>query len=143
MDGIVFKVRENPKVINKTIYLTSGLNWDGKKEALAMWLDKDESVKFLLGVPTYLQAWGVKDTLITANDNINGLTQTIKNVFPESQTQICVVHQIRNSARTSTIHSCLISYLNNKNASFTSFSVIVTPTSNINNFSIFRVNISL
>jgi transposase-like protein len=99
MDGIVFKVRENSKVINKTIYLAVGLNRDGKKEVLGMWLGKNESAAFWLGVLTDLKARGVEDILITATDNLNGFTQTIKNVFPQSQTQICVVHQIRNSAR--------------------------------------------
>ena len=99
MDGIVFKVRENSKVVNKTIYLAVGLNKDGKKEVLGMWLGKNESASFWLGVMTDLKARGVEDILITATDNLNGFTQTIKNVFPESQTQICVVHQIRNSAR--------------------------------------------
>jgi transposase-like protein len=99
MDGIVFKVRENSKVINKTIYLAVGLNREGKKEVLGMWLGKNESASFWLGVLTDLKARGVEDILITATDNLNGFTQTIKQVFPQSQTQICVVHQIRNSAR--------------------------------------------
>ena len=99
MDGIVFKVRENSKVINKTIYLAVGLNRDGKKEVLGMWLGKNESAAFWLGVLTDLKARGVEDILITATDNLNGFTQTIKQVFPQSQTQICVVHQIRNAAR--------------------------------------------
>ena len=99
MDGIVFKVRENSRVINKTIYLAVGLNRSGLKEVLGMWLGKNESAAFWLGVLTDLKARGVEDILITATDNLNGFTQTIKNVFPQSQTQICVVHQIRNSAR--------------------------------------------
>ena len=99
MDGIVFKVRENSKVINKTIYLAVGLNRDGKKEVLGMWLGKNESAAFWLGVLTDLKARGIEDILITATDNLNGFTQTIKQVFAQSQTQICVVHQIRNSAR--------------------------------------------
>ena len=99
MDGIVFKVRDNSKVVNKTIYLAVGLNRDGKKEVLGMWLGKNESAAFWLGVLTDLKARGIEDILITATDNLNGFTQTIKNVFPLSQTQICVVHQIRNSCR--------------------------------------------
>lgn len=99
MDGIVFKVRENSKVINKTIYLAVGLNREGKKEVLGMWLGKNESAAFWLGVLTDLKARGVEDILITATDNLNGFTQIIRQVFPQSQTQICVVHQIRNSAR--------------------------------------------
>ncbi len=78
MDGIVFKVRENSKVINKTIYLAVGLNRDGKKEVLGMWLGKNESSSFWLGVLTDLKARGVEDILITATDNLNGFTQTIK-----------------------------------------------------------------
>jgi len=99
MDGVVFKVRENSKVINKTIYLAVGLNKDGRKEVLGMWLGRNESASFWLGVLTDLKARGVEDILITATDNLNGFTETIKQVFPESNTQICVVHQIRNSCR--------------------------------------------
>jgi putative transposase len=99
MDGIVFKVREDSKVINKTIYLAIGLNRDGKKEVLGMWLGKNETSSFWMGVLTDLKARGVKDILITATDNLNGFTQTIRSVFPQSQTQICVVHQIRNSCK--------------------------------------------
>lgn len=99
MDGIVFKVRENSKVINKTIYLAIGLNREGKKEVLGMWLGKNESSSFWMGVLTDLKARGVEDILITATDNLNGFTQTIRSVFPDSQTQICVVHQIRNACK--------------------------------------------
>jgi putative transposase len=99
MDGIVFKVRENSKVVNKTVYLAIGLNREGLKEVLGMWLGKNESSSFWMGVMTDLKARGVEDILITATDNLNGFTQTIRAVFPESQTQICVVHQIRNACR--------------------------------------------
>lgn len=99
MDGIVFKVREGSKVINKTIYLAVGLNRDGRKEVLGMWLGKNESSSFLMSVLTDLKARRVEDILITATDNLNGFTQTIRSVFPESQTQICVVHQIRNACK--------------------------------------------
>ena len=99
MDGIVFKVRENGKVINKTVYLCVGLNKEGLKEVLGMWIGKTESASFWMGVLTDLKARGVEDILITVTDNLNGFTDTIKSVFPESTTQICVVHQIRNSCR--------------------------------------------
>jgi putative transposase len=99
MDGIVFKVRENSKVINKTIYIAVGLKRDGKKEVLGLWLGKNESASFWMSVLTDIRARGVQDILITATDNLNGFTDTIKNVFPESKTQICVVHQIRNACR--------------------------------------------
>lgn len=99
MDGIVFKVRENSKVTNKTIYLAVGLNRDGRKDVLGMWLGASESSSFWMGVLTDLKARGVNDILITATDNLNGFTQTIRAVFPHSQTQICVVHQIRNACK--------------------------------------------
>lgn len=99
MDGIVFKVRENSKVVNKTIYIAVGLRRDGKKEVLGLWLGKNESAAFWMSVLTDIKARGVEDMLITATDNLNGFTETIKNVFPQSRTQICVVHQIRNACR--------------------------------------------
>ncbi len=99
MDGVIFKVRENSKVINKTVYLAVGLNLEGKKEILGMWLGKNESSSFWMSVLTDLKARGVEDILITVTDNLNGFTQTIRSVFPQSQTQICVVHQIRNACK--------------------------------------------
>ncbi|WP_103867630.1 IS256 family transposase [Aquimarina sp. I32.4] len=99
MDGIVFKVRQAGKVINKTIYLAVGLNREGRKELMGMWLGHNESAAFWQGVLTDMKARGVEDILVTVTDNLNGFTQSIKNVFPTADTQICVVHQIRNSAR--------------------------------------------
>ena len=99
MDGIVFKVREGSKVINKTIYLAIGLNKEGFKEVLGMWLGKNESASFWMTVLTDLKARGVQDIFITATDNLNGFTETINAVFPESKTQICIVHQIRNACK--------------------------------------------
>ncbi len=99
MDGIIFKVRENSKVINKTIYLAVGLNLEGRKEVLGMWLGKNESASFWMTVLTDLKVRGVEDILITSTDNLNGFTQTIQSVFPQSQTQICIVHQIRNACK--------------------------------------------
>lgn len=99
MDGIVFKVRESDKVINKTVYLCIGLNTMGYKEVLGMWVGKTESSSFWMSVLTDLKARGVEDILITVTDNLNGFTETIRSVFPQSTTQICVVHQIRNPCR--------------------------------------------
>ena len=80
----------------KTIYLAVDLNHEGKEEVLRMWLGKNESSSFWMGVLTDFKVRGVEDILITATDNLNGFTQTIRSIFPESQNQICVVHQIRN-----------------------------------------------
>lgn len=99
MDGIVFKVRENSRVVEKTVYIAIGLSIDGKKEVLGMWLGKNESAAFWMSVLTDLKARGVRDILITATDNLKGFTETIRAIFPESTKQICVVHQIRNSCK--------------------------------------------
>lgn len=88
MDNIVFKIRENSKVINKTMYIAVGLR-----------LGKNESATFWMNVLTDIKVRGVQDLLITATDNLNGFTDNIKNVFPESKTRICVVHQIINTCR--------------------------------------------
>ena len=99
MDGIVFKVRESSKIINKTIYIAVGLRKDGRKEVLGLWLGKNESSAYWMSVLTDMKARGLEDILITATDNLNGFTDTIRNVFPQATTQICVVHQIRNTCR--------------------------------------------
>ncbi len=99
MDAIVFKVRENSRVIKKAIYLAVGLREDGLKDVLGMWLGKNETAAFWMSVLTDIKTRGVNDILITVTDNLNGFTDTIKNVFPNSDTQICVVHQIRNSTK--------------------------------------------
>lgn len=99
MDGIVFKVRENSKIIDKTIYLAVGLQTDGRKEVLGLWLGRNESASFWLSVLTDLKARGVQDILITATDNLKGFTEAIQGVFPNATKQICIVHQIRNSCR--------------------------------------------
>jgi len=99
MDGIAFKVRHSGKVISKTVYLAVGLNSEGRKELLGMWLSESESAAFWVGVLTDIRARGVEDILITCTDNLNGFTQGIRSVFPEAATQVCVVHQIRNSCR--------------------------------------------
>ena len=92
MDGIVFKVRQGGKVINKTIYLAVGLNREGHKEILRMWLGENESASFWQSVMTDLKARGVEDILITVTDNLNGFTGAITNIFPQANIQICVVH---------------------------------------------------
>jgi len=99
MDGVVFKVREGSKVINRTIYIAVGLRTDGLKEVMGLWLGRNESASFWLGVLTEMKSRGVQDIMITATDNLKGFTDAIISVFPESKTQICVVHQIRNACK--------------------------------------------
>lgn len=76
-----------------------GLNREGNKEVLVMWLGKNESSSFWMDVLTDLKARGVEGILITATDNLNGFTQTIRSVLSKAHTQICIVHQIRNACK--------------------------------------------
>lgn len=99
MDGIQFKIRHNGKVINKCIYLVIGLKNDGLKDILGMWINETESASFWLSVLTDLKARGVEDILIACTDNLTGFTKAIAEVFPETITQLCIVHQIRNSCK--------------------------------------------
>lgn len=99
MDGIVLKIKSNGKYINKCVHIVIGLKRDGLKEVLGMWLDENESASFWLTVLTELKARGVEDILIACTDNLTGFTKAIKGVFPNAATQICVVHQIRNSCK--------------------------------------------
>lgn len=99
MDGIVLKVKQNGKYINKCIFLVIGLKNDGLKEVLGMWIAENESAAFWLTVLTDLKARGVEDILIACTDNLTGFTQAIQGAFPKAVTQLCVVHQIRNSCK--------------------------------------------
>jgi transposase-like protein len=99
MDGIILKVRTDNKVINKCVYIVIGLKPDGMKEVLGFWIEKTESAAFWMSVLTDLKARGVEDILIACTDNLKGFTQAINAVFPEAVTQLCIVHQIRNSCK--------------------------------------------
>lgn len=99
MDGIRIKIRHNSKIVNKCIYLVIGLTQEGKKEVLGMWIDLTESASFWMKVLNDLKQRGVEDILIACTDNLAGFTQAIKAVFPDTITQLCVVHQIRNSCK--------------------------------------------
>jgi len=99
MDGIVLKIKQSGRYINKCIYLVIGLKRDGLKEVLGMWTGESESASFWLSVLTDLKARGVQDILIASTDNLRGFTDAIKGVFPKCITQLCMVHQIRNSCK--------------------------------------------
>ncbi len=99
MDGVVLKIREDGKVINKCVYIVIGLKPDGQKEVLGFWIERTESAAFWMSVLTDLKARGVEDILIACTDNLKGFTQAINAVFPETVTQLCIVHQIRNSCK--------------------------------------------
>jgi putative transposase len=99
LDGIVFKVRQDNKIINKSIYIIAGLNTQGYKEVLGLWINEQETASFWAKALTELRARGVQDILIACSDNLAGLTSAIKAIFPETVTQLCIVHQIRNSLK--------------------------------------------
>jgi putative transposase len=99
LDCIVVKVRQDRKVINKAIYLALGVNVEGQKELLGMWLSENEGAKFWLGVLTELQNRGVKDILIACVDGLKGFPDAIQTVYPQTKVQLCIVHMVRHSMK--------------------------------------------
>ncbi len=99
LDCTVVKIRQDKRVINKSIYLALGVNMEGQKELLGLWLSENEGAKFWLNVLTELQNRGVKDILIACVDGLKGFPDAINTVFPETQIQLCIVHMVRNSMK--------------------------------------------
>mgnify|MGYP000573419195 FL=1 len=99
LDCIVLKIRQDKRVINKSVYLALGVNMEGHKELLGMWLSENEGAKFWLNVLTELQNRGVKDILIACVDGLKGFPDAINAVYPQTQIQLCIVHMVRNSVR--------------------------------------------
>ena len=93
------KVRQDNTVINKAIFLALGINLDGRKELLGMWIAENEGAKFWLGVLTELQNRGVQDILIACVDGLKGFPDAINSVYPQTQIQLCIVHMVRNSLK--------------------------------------------
>ena len=99
LDCIVVKVRQDKRVINKSVYLALGINLEGQKELLGMWLSENEGAKFWLGVLTDLQNRGVQDVLIACVDGLKGFPDAIQSVYPGTHIQLCIVHLVRNSVK--------------------------------------------
>jgi putative transposase len=99
LDGIVFKVRKDARVVNKCLYTVLGISMDGKKEILGMWLGENESASFWAGVLNEIKNRGVQDILIACRDNLSGFSGAIETAFPHTEQQLCVIHQIRNSTK--------------------------------------------
>ena len=99
MDALRVKIRDSGHVINKAVYMALGVNLDGNKEVLGLWVAKEEGAKFWLKVVTELKNRGVKDMLIACVDGLKGFPEAIESVYPETQVQLCVVHMVRNSLR--------------------------------------------
>jgi putative transposase len=99
MDAIHFKIREDGKVITKAVYSVLGVNLNGQKEVLGLYLGQNESATFWLQVLNDLNQRGIEDILIASIDNLNGFAEAIENIFPKTEVQLCVIHQIRNSMK--------------------------------------------
>lgn len=99
LDAIHFKVKQDGQIVNKAAYMAIGVDLDGHKDVLGIWLGEHESAKFWLTVLNELRNRGVQDILIISVDNLKGFTEAISACFPETEIQKCIVHQIRNSIR--------------------------------------------
>jgi len=99
LDCIVIKIRQDKRVINKSIYLALGVNLEGHKELLGMWISENEGSKFWLSVLTDLQNRGMKHILIACVDGLKGFPEAITATFTDAQIQLCIVHMVRNSLK--------------------------------------------
>ena len=99
MDAMYFKVRHEGKVKTRVLYNVLGINQYGYKELLGMYFSKSEGAKFWMQVLTDLQNQGVEDILIACIDNLSGFAEAIQSIYPHTEVQTCIVHQIRNSLK--------------------------------------------
>jgi putative transposase len=99
VDCLVVNVRENQRVIKKALYLALGVDMDGQKELLGMWMAQNEGAKFWLSVFTELQNRGLKDIFIACVDGLTGLPEAIETIYPHARVQLCMVHLVRNSLK--------------------------------------------
>jgi putative transposase len=98
-DGINFKVKKDGKVINKCVYSVLGVDCDGKKDILGIWISENESASFWTTVFNEMKNRGVTDILIACHDNLTGLANAISTAFPKTESQLCIIHMIRNSTK--------------------------------------------
>ncbi|MCF6319835.1 MAG: IS256 family transposase [Proteobacteria bacterium] len=99
LDCIVVKVRQDGRVIKKAIYVALGVDMEGHKDVLGLWMSENEGAKFWLSVLTDLQTRGLKDILIVCVDGLSGFPTAIESVYPHAKIQLCIVHMIRNSVK--------------------------------------------
>jgi len=99
LDCLVVKIRQDKRVINKAIYIVLGINLEGHKEILGLWLSENEGSKFWLSILTELENRGVKDIFIACVDGLKGFPEAINTAFPNTKVQLCIVHMVRNSLR--------------------------------------------
>lgn len=99
LDAIHFKVRKDNRIINKAAYSVMGINMAGQKDILGIWIGENESASFWLGICNDLKNRGVQDILIACKDGLSGFSEAINTVFPNTEIQLCIIHQIRNSMK--------------------------------------------
>lgn len=99
LDAVHFKVKHEGRVVNKAVYNALGVGYDGHKDLLGMYVGQNEGAKFWLNVLHDLRQRGVEDMLIVCIDNLSGFSDAISLVYPESDIQLCVVHQVRNTLK--------------------------------------------
>jgi len=99
LDALVVKVRDQGSVRNKSVYMALGVNMEGTKEVLGLWIESNEGAKFWLKVITELKNRGMTDILVACCDGLKGFPEAIEAVFPKTAVQTCIVHMIRNSLR--------------------------------------------
>lgn len=99
LDAIHYKVRHEGRVITRAVYCIIGVNQEGYKDLLGLYIGENEGAKFWLQVLTDLHNRGVQDILIACIDNLNGFAEAIESIYPKAEVQLCVVHQIRNSQK--------------------------------------------
>jgi len=99
MDAIHYKNRENHQIVTKAAYVVLGVNLDGYKEILGIWIGENESSKFWLSVLNELKSRGIQDVYLFCVDGLNGFRQAIGGVYPKAGIQRCIIHQIRSSMR--------------------------------------------
>lgn len=99
MDAIHYKIRENHQIVSKAAYVVLGINMDGYKEILGIWIGENESSKFWLSVLNELKSRGVKDVYLFCVDGLNGFREAIGAVYPKAGIQRCIIHQIRSSSK--------------------------------------------
>lgn len=99
LDCIVLKVRQNKRVINKSMYVALGVNMEGQKELLGLWLAETEGAKFWLSVLTELKSRGLEDILIACVDGLKGFPEAIAAEYPNTKVQLCIVHMVRNALK--------------------------------------------
>lgn len=99
MDAIHFHVRSEGRIVKKAVYIAIGIRMDGLKEVLGMWIGENESAKFWLSVMNGLKNRGVEDILIACVDGLTGFPAAIESVYPKTEIQQCIIHQIRNTTK--------------------------------------------